>query len=639
MDHKYASRKRTNIASPDKKTMPQGPSFDALRSGAAQPTAEQMGHRVDLPDAMRAKMEDAFGADLSAVKLYESQSVADAGAKAMTQGANIAFAPGMLDFTSFGGQALLGHELSHVVSQARGEVTGGGFLNDHALEARADREGAMAAAGETVAMPTAALSTVTAASAAGPMQAKDKDKDKGKRDVSHVPDNLSIANPTSLKVGSNGVNKNGTMSVAKVGNAAGEQAVLKTGVNAGLESTLATFHNMAGQTYDQKHGGMWSFDAPGVRALTSGETDQARQITGPNGTADSPTIYSNMKDYERSGDDVVQDELNHMAIFAMAGGKSRIDLTNLTVEKAKQYEEEGDTAITSNPTGKKENEDYQRMMGYIAMMDMVTGNTDRLAGSLNTDNWMEERDRKQVHLIDNDFNRESGLRHGTAGRTDWLNQLMSSVGKDDKNGPVGSETFLKNIVHWDKTTKDEGAAEVFGFTGEGSGGSAMAGMDQAVADLPGMRDRLKAQFYKDNGGKPLTEHQAELLERMQITNEYMTNPEMAKIYRQLGEIGFAPAKELDMRGFETGRLKQESDEVRQKRADLLAQRDALRYGGNITAGAKPTATSGPGWTRGTAADWLAAPVSPPQHLPPEALGMPAPSASATEELRRQFGNR
>ncbi len=145
--------------------------LDALRSGAMRPTAEQLGHRVDLPEAMRAKMENAFGADLSAVKLYESETVADAGANAVAQGTNIAFAPGMLDFTSFGGQALLGHEISHVVSQARGEVTGGGFLNDRALEARADREGAMAAAGERIAMPAAAMSPVSAAGAAGPMQA------------------------------------------------------------------------------------------------------------------------------------------------------------------------------------------------------------------------------------------------------------------------------------------------------------------------------------------------------------------------------------------------------------------------------------------------------------------------------------
>ncbi len=173
MSYTYADRKRPVSVPPQKDAAPQ-PSVDALRSGAASPTQEQMGRRVDLPDAMRSKMETAFGADLSAVKLYESEAVADAGASAVTRGSDIAFAPGMLDFSSFGGQALLGHELSHVVSQQRGEVTGGGFLNDAALEARADREGAMAAAGRQVVMP-AALSAVTAAPAAGPMQA-----DKGK---------------------------------------------------------------------------------------------------------------------------------------------------------------------------------------------------------------------------------------------------------------------------------------------------------------------------------------------------------------------------------------------------------------------------------------------------------------------------
>ena len=186
MSYTYANRKRSDSAVPNKEAAPHSPSLDTLRSGAARPTQEQMGRRVDLPDTMRTKMEEAFGADLSAVKLYESEAVADANATAITQGSSIAFAPGALDFTSFGGQALLGHEISHVVSQARGEVTGGGFLNDHALEARADREGAMAAAGQQIAMPTAAMSTVSAASAAGPMQAKDKNKNK-KKDSASAP--------------------------------------------------------------------------------------------------------------------------------------------------------------------------------------------------------------------------------------------------------------------------------------------------------------------------------------------------------------------------------------------------------------------------------------------------------------------
>ena len=193
MSYTYANRKRADKTAPGKETAPQKPSAEALRSGAAAPTAEQTGHRVDLPDVMRAKMENAFGADLSAVKLYESQAVADAGAKAVTRGSSIAFAPGMLDFSSYGGQALLGHEMSHVVSQARGEVAGGGFVNDSALEARADREGAMAAAGQQVAMPTASLSSVSAAPAAGPMQAKKDPKKQAAAQQAAAPASTSKA--------------------------------------------------------------------------------------------------------------------------------------------------------------------------------------------------------------------------------------------------------------------------------------------------------------------------------------------------------------------------------------------------------------------------------------------------------------
>ena len=178
MGHIYTEKKQAEKHEASPSTLDaHAPVPDALRTGSAAPTREQLGHRVDLPDAMREKMESAFGADLSGLKLYESQAVAEAGANAMARGSDIAFAPGMLDFTSYGGKALLGHEISHVVSQARGEVTGGGFLNDRALEARADREGAMAAAGQTVAMPSAPMSAVSAAPAAGPMQA-DKAEEK-----------------------------------------------------------------------------------------------------------------------------------------------------------------------------------------------------------------------------------------------------------------------------------------------------------------------------------------------------------------------------------------------------------------------------------------------------------------------------
>ncbi len=64
MDHTYAARKQEKPAVSKTGPAPEQPSLDALRTGAAQPTQEQTGNRVDLPGAMRAKMENAFGADL-----------------------------------------------------------------------------------------------------------------------------------------------------------------------------------------------------------------------------------------------------------------------------------------------------------------------------------------------------------------------------------------------------------------------------------------------------------------------------------------------------------------------------------------------------------------------------------------------
>ena len=204
----YQVRQRPEKVSAVWETGAPGPSISQLQGGA-MPTQEQLGHKVDLPGAIRAKMEASFGADLSGVEVYESQTVADAGAQAVTMGNKIGFAPGELDFTSSGGQALLGHELSHVVSQARGEVTGSGFLNDRVLEARADREGAMAAAGEAVySGPVAPVSaTSTALSAAGPMQAKKPWKKEktdpiakfsGEKDLEKKPKNFNAYHQAQL---------------------------------------------------------------------------------------------------------------------------------------------------------------------------------------------------------------------------------------------------------------------------------------------------------------------------------------------------------------------------------------------------------------------------------------------------------
>ena len=113
---------------------------------AAEPTG-------GLPAPVRAKMEAALGADFADVRVHASSPRADAlGAQAFAQGNDLHFAAGAYDPTSPAGQALIGHELAHVVQQRQGRVAatiqakGAAINSDPALEAEADQRGAAAAA-------------------------------------------------------------------------------------------------------------------------------------------------------------------------------------------------------------------------------------------------------------------------------------------------------------------------------------------------------------------------------------------------------------------------------------------------------------------------------------------------------------
>jgi hypothetical protein len=110
---------------------------------------------LPLPSEVRTKMETAFGADFSDVRVHIGHEASSLGAIAYTWGTNIHFAPGQYNPHTIQGQKLLGHELWHVVQQRSGRVTnpfGGGVavVQDHALEAEADRMGIKAALTQVV---------------------------------------------------------------------------------------------------------------------------------------------------------------------------------------------------------------------------------------------------------------------------------------------------------------------------------------------------------------------------------------------------------------------------------------------------------------------------------------------------------
>jgi hypothetical protein len=127
------------------------PAMSDVTSVAINPTQLGLstGGGRPLPQQVLAKMEAALGADFSGVRVHVGTQAARIGALAFTTGNDIYFSPGRYQPETRQGQQLLGHELAHVIQQRQGRVRspGGGLaiVQDHKLEAEADRLGMRAA--------------------------------------------------------------------------------------------------------------------------------------------------------------------------------------------------------------------------------------------------------------------------------------------------------------------------------------------------------------------------------------------------------------------------------------------------------------------------------------------------------------
>lgn len=136
MSQTYTSKKRAPAAQPQ------------TAGGAGTMSANELLHRagVGAPQpmsaALREKFEPGFGADFSHVRISRGHIPEELGVQAVARGTDI-----LLD--SRAGMDVLGHELAHVVQQAKGQVQGGfPVVHDPALEHQADVMGARAAAGQ-----------------------------------------------------------------------------------------------------------------------------------------------------------------------------------------------------------------------------------------------------------------------------------------------------------------------------------------------------------------------------------------------------------------------------------------------------------------------------------------------------------
>jgi Domain of unknown function (DUF4157) len=118
-----------------------------------EPSAASSGAPMAAP--LLERMEALFGARFGDVRIHEDGEAAAMGAQAFARGNHLHFQPGRFDPGSTAGLELLGHELSHVVQQRAGRVSGpqgkDGIAADPALEAEADAHGARVARSEQIA--------------------------------------------------------------------------------------------------------------------------------------------------------------------------------------------------------------------------------------------------------------------------------------------------------------------------------------------------------------------------------------------------------------------------------------------------------------------------------------------------------
>jgi Domain of unknown function (DUF4157) len=105
----------------------------------------------DAPPDVRGKMETAFGADFSGVRVHQDSDKASGATHAVAEGEDMHFAPGKFAPGSPAGDHLIAHEYAHVVQQRQGTAMPQAFAEGRergALELDADRAAEAASRGE-----------------------------------------------------------------------------------------------------------------------------------------------------------------------------------------------------------------------------------------------------------------------------------------------------------------------------------------------------------------------------------------------------------------------------------------------------------------------------------------------------------
>ena len=119
-------------------------------AGKRHADSSMMGHSRNLAPSIAAKMSRAFGMDLTGMQVYQSDAMAGSDMKGMAQGNKVVLSSDV-DLNTTAGQAILGHEISHIHAQSQGIGMGNnGLYENAALEQQADTEGLLAAQGRSI---------------------------------------------------------------------------------------------------------------------------------------------------------------------------------------------------------------------------------------------------------------------------------------------------------------------------------------------------------------------------------------------------------------------------------------------------------------------------------------------------------
>ena len=119
-------------------------------AGRRKADSSMMGHSQNLAPSIAAKMSRAFGMDLTGMQVYQSDAMAGTGMQGMAQGNKVVLSS-EVNLNTTAGQAVLGHEISHIHAQSQGVGMGhSGLYENAALEHQADTEGLLAAQGRSI---------------------------------------------------------------------------------------------------------------------------------------------------------------------------------------------------------------------------------------------------------------------------------------------------------------------------------------------------------------------------------------------------------------------------------------------------------------------------------------------------------